>query len=31
VDVPMDDEGCHVVGQTGTLHINSWTDLSCGP
>lgn len=30
VDVPMDDEGCHVVGQTGTLEITEWTDLGCG-
>ncbi len=30
VDVPMDDAGCHVVGQTGTLELTEWTDLGCG-
>lgn len=29
VDVPMDDAGCHVVGQAGTLPIMEWTDLGC--
>lgn len=29
VDVPMDDQECHVVGQTGTLSVTDWTDLGC--
>ena len=29
VDVPMDDQDCHVVGQTGTLAVTNWTDLGC--
>lgn len=30
VDVPLDESGCHVVGQDLTITIGEWTDLDCG-
>jgi hypothetical protein len=30
LDVPMDEDGCHVVQQEGTLVVDEWTDLDCG-
>ncbi len=30
VDVPLDDDGCHVVQQEATLEVAEWTDLDCG-
>lgn len=29
VDVPMDEDGCHVVMQEATLHVDEWTDIGC--
>ncbi len=29
VDVPMDEDGCHVVQQEVTLTVGEWTDLGC--
>lgn len=29
VDVPLDEEGCHVVQQEATLEVGEWTDLGC--
>ena len=30
VDVPLDEDGCHVVQQEATLSVDEWTDLDCG-
>lgn len=30
VDVPLTEDGCHVVPQEATLTVDEWTDLDCG-
>lgn len=30
VDVPLDEDECHVVQQEATLTVDEWTNLDCG-